>query len=137
MILRQTIQKSTSNHTDFQVFSPTIIKNVSRETLTEICCVAGLCRVAMLSYFLGNDATSVKPFYFVGYSQPLSWFFYPRSWRLYSRYCADERQTIQIQINGILFETKLISSLQNEFHVRWSSKKFVTAFQFIFCLNLV
>jgi hypothetical protein len=44
-------------------------------TSTEICCVAGLCRVVMMSYFLGNDATSVNAFYFVGYSQPLSWCF--------------------------------------------------------------
>jgi hypothetical protein len=29
----------------------------------------------MISYFLGNDATSVNAFYFVGHSQPLSWFF--------------------------------------------------------------
>jgi hypothetical protein len=29
----------------------------------------------MMSYFLGNDATSVNAFYFVGYSQPLSWCF--------------------------------------------------------------
>jgi hypothetical protein len=28
-----------------------------------------------MSYFLGNDATSVSAFYFVGYSQPLSWCF--------------------------------------------------------------
>jgi hypothetical protein len=66
----------------------TLVKNVSRYTLTEICCVAGLCRVVMMSYFLGNDATSVNAlyfvgndatnvnaFYFVGYSQPLSWCF--------------------------------------------------------------
>jgi hypothetical protein len=44
-------------------------------TPIEICCVAGLCRVVMVSYFLGNDATSVNAFYFVGYSQPLSWYF--------------------------------------------------------------
>jgi hypothetical protein len=50
----------------------TLVKNVSRYTLIEICCVAGLCRVVMMSYFLGNDATSVNAFYFVGYSQPLS-----------------------------------------------------------------
>jgi hypothetical protein len=55
----------------------TLVKNVSRYTLIEICCVAGLCRVdvVMMSYFLGNDATSVNAFYFVGYSQPLSWYF--------------------------------------------------------------
>jgi hypothetical protein len=51
------------------------VKNVRRGTLIEICCVAGLCRVAMMSYFLGNDATSVNAFYIVGYSQPLSWCF--------------------------------------------------------------
>jgi hypothetical protein len=53
----------------------TLVKNVSRYTMTEICCVAGLYRVVMMSYFLGNDATSVNAFYFVGYSQPLSWCF--------------------------------------------------------------
>jgi hypothetical protein len=53
----------------------TLVKIVSRYTLTEICCVAGLCRVVMMSYFLGNDATIVNAFYFVGYSQPLSWCF--------------------------------------------------------------
>jgi hypothetical protein len=31
----------------------TLVKNVSRYTLIEICCVAGLCHVVMLSYFLG------------------------------------------------------------------------------------
>jgi hypothetical protein len=53
----------------------TLVKNVSRYTLVEICCVAGLCRVVMMLYFVGNDATSVNAFYFVGYSQPLSWYF--------------------------------------------------------------
>jgi hypothetical protein len=53
----------------------TLVNNVSRYTLIEICCVAGLCSVAMMSYFLCNDATSVNAFYFVGYSQPLSWRF--------------------------------------------------------------
>jgi hypothetical protein len=53
----------------------TLVKNVSRFTLIEFCCVAGLCRVAMMSYFLGNDANSVNAFYFVGCSQPLSWCF--------------------------------------------------------------
>jgi hypothetical protein len=53
----------------------TLVKNVSRYTLIEICCVARLCRVVMMSYFLGNDATSVNAIYFVGYSQPLSWYF--------------------------------------------------------------
>jgi hypothetical protein len=53
----------------------TLVKNVSRYTLTEICCVAELCRNLVMSYFLGNDATSVNAFYFVGYSQPLSWCF--------------------------------------------------------------
>jgi hypothetical protein len=57
----------------------TLVKNVSRDTLIEICCVAGLCRVVMMSYFPGNDATSVNAFYFVGYSQPLSWVFSHRS----------------------------------------------------------
>jgi hypothetical protein len=52
----------------------TLVKNVSRFTLIEICCVAGLCRVVMM-YFLGNDTTSVNAFYFFGYSQPLSWYF--------------------------------------------------------------
>jgi hypothetical protein len=50
-----------------------LVKNVSRDTLIEICYVAGLCRVVMMSYFLGNDATSVNAFYFVGHSQPLGW----------------------------------------------------------------
>jgi hypothetical protein len=40
----------------------TLVKNVSRDTLIEICCVAGLCRVVMMSYFPGNDATSVNAF---------------------------------------------------------------------------
>jgi hypothetical protein len=52
----------------------TLVKNVSHYILIEICCVAGLCRVVMMSYFLGNNATSVNAFYFVGYSQPLSWY---------------------------------------------------------------
>jgi hypothetical protein len=34
--------------------------------MIEIYCVARLCRVVMMSYFLGNDATSVNAFYFVG-----------------------------------------------------------------------
>jgi hypothetical protein len=29
----------------------------------------------MMSYFLSNDANSVNAFYFVGYSQPLNWYF--------------------------------------------------------------
>jgi hypothetical protein len=45
----------------------TLVKNVGRYTLIEICCVAGLCRVVVMSYFLGNDATSVNAFYFVVY----------------------------------------------------------------------
>jgi hypothetical protein len=53
----------------------TLVENVSRDTLIDICCVAGLCCVVMISYFLGNDATSVNAFYFVGCSQPLSWYF--------------------------------------------------------------
>jgi hypothetical protein len=53
----------------------TLVKNVSRYILTEICCVARLCHVVMMSYFLGNDAISVNTFYFVGYSQPVSWCF--------------------------------------------------------------
>jgi hypothetical protein len=69
----------------------TLVKNVSRYTLIEIRCVAGLCRVVTISYFLGNDATSVNAFYFVGYSQSLSRFFSPRSRRLNSPYCADGR----------------------------------------------
>jgi hypothetical protein len=52
----------------------TLVKNVCHHTLIEICCVAGLCRVVMMSYFLSNDATSVNAFYFVGYSQPVSWY---------------------------------------------------------------
>jgi hypothetical protein len=52
----------------------TLVKNVSQDTLIEICCVAGLCCVVMMSYFLGNDATSVNAFYFVCYSQSLGWF---------------------------------------------------------------
>jgi hypothetical protein len=40
----------------------TLVTNVSRYTLTEICCVAELCRVVTMSYFLGNDATSVNAF---------------------------------------------------------------------------
>jgi hypothetical protein len=47
-----------------------LVKNVSRYILIGICCVAGLCRIVMMSYFLGNDATSVNAFYFVDYSQP-------------------------------------------------------------------
>jgi hypothetical protein len=47
-----------------------LVKNASRYTLIETCCVAGLYRVVMMSYFLGNDAASVNAFYFVGYSQP-------------------------------------------------------------------
>jgi hypothetical protein len=43
-----------------------LVKNVSRYTLTEMCCVTGLCRVVKMSYFLGNDETSVNAFYFVG-----------------------------------------------------------------------
>jgi hypothetical protein len=31
--------------------------------------------VVIMSYFLGNDATSVNAFYFAGYSQPISWCF--------------------------------------------------------------
>jgi hypothetical protein len=54
----------------------TLVKNVSFDTLIEICCVAGLFRVVMTSYFMGNDASSVNAFYFVGYSQPLSWYFF-------------------------------------------------------------
>jgi hypothetical protein len=53
----------------------TLVKNVRRDTLTDICCVDGLCRVVMMSYFMGNDASSINAFYFVGYSQPLSWYF--------------------------------------------------------------
>jgi hypothetical protein len=53
----------------------TVVKHVSRYILIEICFVAGLCRVVMMSYFLGNDATSVNAFYFVVYSQPQSWYF--------------------------------------------------------------
>jgi hypothetical protein len=44
----------------------TLVKNVSRYTLIEICCVFGLRGVVMMSYFLGNDANA---FYFVGSSQ--------------------------------------------------------------------
>jgi hypothetical protein len=44
----------------------TLAMNVSRDTLIEICCVAGLCCIVMMSYFLCNDATSVNAFYFVG-----------------------------------------------------------------------
>jgi hypothetical protein len=40
----------------------TFVKNVSLDTLIEICCVAGLCHVVMTSYFLGNDETSVNAF---------------------------------------------------------------------------
>jgi hypothetical protein len=52
----------------------TLVKIVSRYTVIEICCVAGL-RCVVMMYFLGNDATNVNAFYFVGYSQPLSWCF--------------------------------------------------------------
>jgi hypothetical protein len=38
----------------------TLVKIVSRYTLIEICCVARLCRVVMMSYFLGNDASSIN-----------------------------------------------------------------------------
>jgi hypothetical protein len=47
------------------VNTPTLVKNVSRDTLIEICCVV------VIMYFLGNDAASVNAFYFVGYSQLL------------------------------------------------------------------
>jgi hypothetical protein len=47
-----------------------LVHDVSRYTLMEICCVAGLYRVVVMSYFLGNDATCVNAFYFVGFSQP-------------------------------------------------------------------
>jgi hypothetical protein len=53
----------------------TLAKNLSCYTMMKICCVAEICCIAMMSYFLGNDATSVNAFYFVGYSQPLSWCF--------------------------------------------------------------
>jgi hypothetical protein len=53
----------------------TLVKNLGRYTLIELCCVAGLCRIVMMSHFLGNDATSINAFYFVGYSQPVSWYF--------------------------------------------------------------
>jgi hypothetical protein len=52
----------------------TLVNNVSRCTLIEICFVAGLCRVVMM-YFLGNASANVNAFYFVGYFQPLSWYF--------------------------------------------------------------
>jgi hypothetical protein len=52
-----------------------LVKNVSRDTRIEICCVAGLCRVVMMSYILDHDATSVNAFYSGGHSQPLSWRF--------------------------------------------------------------
>jgi hypothetical protein len=48
----------------------TLVKNVSRDTLTEICCVGGLRHVVMMSYFLGNNATSVNAFYFVAVLNP-------------------------------------------------------------------
>jgi hypothetical protein len=53
----------------------TLVKNVIRDSRIEICCVARLCRVVKMSYFLDNDATSVNAFDFVGCSQPLSWCF--------------------------------------------------------------
>jgi hypothetical protein len=68
-----------------------LVKNVSCDIQIKICCVAVLCRVVMMSCFLGNDVTSVNAFYFVGYSQSLSWFFPPRSRHLYSRLCTDGR----------------------------------------------
>jgi hypothetical protein len=40
----------------------TLVKNVSHYTMIEICCVAGLCRVVKMSYFLGNDITGVNAF---------------------------------------------------------------------------
>jgi hypothetical protein len=52
----------------------TLVENVSRYTLIEIFCVARLCCVVMMLYFLDSDATSVDVFYFIGYSQPLSWY---------------------------------------------------------------
>jgi hypothetical protein len=52
-----------------------LVKTVSHDTLIEICCFAGLCRIVLMSYFLGNDATSIIAFYFIGYLQRLSWFF--------------------------------------------------------------
>jgi hypothetical protein len=42
----------------------TLVKNVSRDTLIDICCVAGLCRIVMM-YFLDNDATNVNAFHFI------------------------------------------------------------------------
>jgi hypothetical protein len=54
----------------------TLVENVSRDTLIGICSVAGLCRVVMMSYILGDDVASVNAFYFVGYSQSLSWCFF-------------------------------------------------------------
>jgi hypothetical protein len=56
----------------------TLVRNASSDTLIELCYVAGVCRVAMM-YFLDNDATSENAFYFVGYSQPLSWFPLPET----------------------------------------------------------
>jgi hypothetical protein len=53
----------------------TLVENVSRDTLIETGCVAVLCCIVMMSYFLGNDGTSVNAFYFVDFSQPLSWCF--------------------------------------------------------------
>jgi hypothetical protein len=48
-----------------EVRTLTLVKNVSRYTLIEICCVAGLCHVVMM-YFLGKRANSVNAFYFIG-----------------------------------------------------------------------
>jgi hypothetical protein len=55
----------------------TLVKNASQVVilLIEIRCVAGLFRVVMMSCILGNDTSSVNAFYFVGYSQPVSWCF--------------------------------------------------------------
>jgi hypothetical protein len=55
----------------------TLVKNVRRDILTKICCVAGLCSVVMMSFFLGNDALVLTLFIslsihnpWAGYSVP-------------------------------------------------------------------
>jgi hypothetical protein len=52
------------------VKTQTLVKNVSRDTLMEISCVAGLRRIVLVLYFVGNDATRVNAFYFVGLLNP-------------------------------------------------------------------
>jgi hypothetical protein len=61
--------------------------------MIEICCVARLCHVVMMSYFLGNDATSVNAFYFAGYSQPLS-YQYKYKYSVFNYYASTKQQSV-------------------------------------------